>query len=145
MEDDVSGKPYTVPSSTSIVTISKQETSMASSSTATLACLVVLAAMVGSAWCGGNIVFHVEKSSPNFALSIKGSNKAITKVDVREYGADNFDPMTKSGESWTISKTFKGPLNIRLIAEGGGRRVQDNVIPENWKAGTDYPTKLQFA
>jgi hypothetical protein len=116
---------------------------MASSSMATLACLVVLVAMIGSAYCG-NIVLHVEKSCPNFALNVKGSNKEITQVDVREHGSDNFEPMKKSEESWTISKILKGPLNIRLVAEGGGRRVQDDVIPEGWKEGTDYPTKLQF-
>jgi hypothetical protein len=62
-------------------------------------------------------------------------------VDVREHGSDNLEPMKKSVESWTISRTLKGPLNIRLIAEGGGRCVEDDVIPEGWKAGTDYPTK----
>jgi hypothetical protein len=92
----------------------------------------------------GNIVFHVEKSCPNFALSVKGSKKEITQVDVREHGSDNLEPMKKSGESWTISKTLKGPLNIHLVAEGGGWRVLDDVIPEGWKARTDYPTKLQF-
>ena len=110
---------------------------------AKLACLVVLVAMVGGAWCE-NIVFTVQKSSPDFALSVKGSKKKITQVDVREHGADTMEPMKKSGDSWTINKSLKGPLNIRLRAEGGGSRVQDDVIPENWKAGTDYPTKLQF-
>ncbi|KAK3118070.1 hypothetical protein QOZ80_9AG0670420 [Eleusine coracana subsp. coracana] len=116
---------------------------MASSSMATFACLVVLAMMVGHVWCG-DIIFQVDKSSPNFALTVKGSKKEITQVDVREYGSDNFESMTKSGESWTISKPLKGPLNIRLRAEGGGSRVQDDVIPKTWKAGTDYPTKLHF-
>nr|AAP80171.1 pollen allergen Cyn d 15 [Cynodon dactylon] len=110
---------------------------------ATLTFPVLLATMVGHAWCV-NIIFHVEESSPKFALSIKDSAKEITQVDVREHGADNMDPMTKSGDSWTIDKPLKGPLNIRLRAEGGGSRVQDDVIPENWKAGTDYPTKLHF-
>ena len=110
---------------------------------ATLACLVVMAVMVGSAWCG-NIIFHVEKSSPNIALTVKESKKEITQVDIREHNSDNLEPMTKSGNSWTFSKPLKGPLNIRLTSEGGGHRVQDDVIPKNWKAGTDYPTKLQF-
>jgi hypothetical protein len=44
---------------------------------ATLAGLVVLVAMIGGAYCE-NIVFHVEKTSPNFALTVKGSNKKIT-------------------------------------------------------------------
>jgi hypothetical protein len=116
---------------------------MASSSMATLACLVLLVAMIGGAYCE-NIVFYVEKSSPDFALTVKGSNKKITQVDIREHGSDNFEPMKKSGESWTITKSLKGPLNVRLGVEGGGKRVQDDVIPKDWKAGTDYPTKLQF-
>ena len=110
---------------------------------ATVACLVVLAAMVSGAWCG-KIVFHVEKSSPNFALSVKDSNKEIVEVDIREKSSNYLEPMTKSGNSWTIGKPLKGPLSIRLTAKEGGKRVQDDVIPENWKAGTDYTTKLQF-
>jgi hypothetical protein len=50
---------------------------MASYSMATLACLVLLVAMIGGAYCG-NIVLQVEKSCPNFALNVKGSNKEIT-------------------------------------------------------------------
>jgi hypothetical protein len=65
-------------------------------------------------------------------------------VDDREHGSDNFEPMKKSGESWTITKSLKDPLNVRHGAEEGGKHVQDDVIPEDWKAGTDYPTKLQF-
>jgi hypothetical protein len=111
---------------------------MASSSMATLACLVVLVAMIGSAYCG-NIVLQVEKSCPNFALSVKGSNKEITQVDVREHGSDNLEPMTKSGESWTISKTLKGPLNIRLGREGEGV----SKMMSSPRAGRKGPTTPQ--
>jgi hypothetical protein len=115
---------------------------MASSSMATLACLVVLEAMIGGAYVG--ILSSMLRRVAPILQSVKGSNKEITQVEVRGHGSDNLEPMKKSGESWTISKTLKGPLNIHLVAEGGGWRVLDDVIPEGWKARTDYPTKLQF-
>ncbi|XP_062209957.1 major pollen allergen Cyn d 1-like [Phragmites australis] len=122
------------------------------SSSSQLAVAVALALLVGGAWCatpGTKIAFHVENgSSPNnLKLLVKDAAVDIVEVDVKEKGSNEFLPMKQSsGTIWTLDtpKPLKGPLSIRLTAKGGGMRVEDDVIPADWKAGTAYNSKLQF-
>ncbi|KAL6649028.1 hypothetical protein ACP70R_013252 [Stipagrostis hirtigluma subsp. patula] len=99
---------------------------------------------------GAKIAFHIEKgSNPNYlALLVKNvaGNGNIVEVDVKDKGGE-FQPMKHSwGAIFRLDtpKPLKGPLSIRLTTEGGGKLVQDDVIPVGWKADTLIMSKIQF-
>ncbi|KAK3149915.1 hypothetical protein QOZ80_3AG0224650 [Eleusine coracana subsp. coracana] len=97
------------------------------------------------------IAFHIEKGSNDMYLALLVKYAAgdgnIVGVDIKPKGSDEFLPMKQSwGAIWRIdpTKPLKGPFSIRVTSESGGHLVQDDVIPEDWKAGTLYNSKIQF-
>jgi hypothetical protein len=100
---------------------------------------------------GQKITFHTEKgSSPNYlALLVKfvADDGDIVKVDLKEKTSD-WRPMVHSwGAIWRIdtAKPLKGPFSLRITSESGKVLTANDVIPENWKPLTNYPTNLQFS
>ncbi|KAL6661829.1 hypothetical protein ACP70R_001213 [Stipagrostis hirtigluma subsp. patula] len=119
---------------------------MASSSSMALMAFVVLALMASGAWCA-SISFAVKSyEADKFELAVKNSAKEISEVDIKEKGSNDFQPMKKFGDVWCIktSQKLKGPISVRLTCAGGGKRVQDDVIPEAAKAGSSYESTLSF-
>ncbi|GJM95971.1 hypothetical protein PR202_ga12770 [Eleusine coracana subsp. coracana] len=102
--------------------------------------------------------YHFDLSGKAFgAMAKKGEEDKLLKyaagdgnivgVDIKPKGSDEFLPMKQSwGAIWRIdpTKPLKGPFSIRVTSESGGHLVQDDVIPEDWKAGTLYNSKIQF-
>ncbi|KAK9690646.1 hypothetical protein RND81_09G143100 [Saponaria officinalis] len=102
---------------------------------------------------GQNMGIRVEESSKNpdyLAIQIlyQGGQTDIVAIDVAKVGSSNWRFMTrKYGAVWETQRAVSGALQFRFVITSGfdGKTIwAKNVIPQNWRTGVIYDTKLQI-
>ncbi|KAL9238459.1 hypothetical protein vseg_012876 [Gypsophila vaccaria] len=104
-----------------------------------------------------NLAIRVEESSkyPDYlAIQVlyQGGQTEIVAIDVAKVGASNWRLMTrKYGAVWETQSGANGlgngPLQFRFVVTSGfdGKTIwAQNVLPQNWKNGVIYDTKVQI-
>ncbi|CAO2186695.1 unnamed protein product [Urochloa humidicola] len=119
---------------------------MASRSSILLAA-AALAALLAVGSCAP-LSFQVGKGSKSGHLILTPNIATISDVEIKEHGGDDFSFTLKEGPkgTWTLDtkSPLKYPLCIRFATKSGGYRIADDVIPENFKAGTTYKTTISI-
>uniref|UniRef100_A0A0D9WSX2 Expansin-like CBD domain-containing protein n=1 Tax=Leersia perrieri TaxID=77586 RepID=A0A0D9WSX2_9ORYZ len=118
---------------------------MASSSSLLLAA-AALAALLAVGSCGTPLTFKVGEGSGSSKLVLI-PNVAISEVEVKEKGAKDWVELKESSaNTWTLESTadLKGPFSVRFAVKNAGYRVVDDVIPAEFKAGSDAHESLKI-
>ncbi|XP_044979616.1 pollen allergen Dac g 3-like [Hordeum vulgare subsp. vulgare] len=120
---------------------------MASSSSSRLLATAVLTALFAGAMSVVKVSFTVEKGSDAKKLVLEidytGPGDNLAEVELRQYGSEEWQPLTKKGDLWEVScsKALVDPFNLRFLSKNGMRNVFDQVFSTDFQIGKTYASE----